>query len=344
MQITCYISKHVFPFISIWAIATLITINGRLCAQTRDLNNPPNEPEMISGNDSVCINDTTSYTIDLPLNCIANWYINGALQLDTGNILIHVWDQPGINTIEAIIICDTSSSPAGSAAIFVTDLPSVPGSISGDDNVCIASSYTYYTTIGENETCLWYVDGIIQISNTTSMSYYWTEIGNHTIEVFSENQCGISLPQNLEVLAFNYPEVYIGNDTTLYEGQTLLLDAGNPGSDFLWTTGDTTQTLLVSDPGTYGVTVSNSCGSAYDDIIVDFYTYIEEIATYPYIISKGIIYFTNEVASYSVFDLMGRSLIKNSKKEYFHMQEKGIYIVNIKTRSGKSFVSKVIMP
>jgi len=46
------------------------------------------------------------------------------------------------------------------------------------------------------------------------------------------------------------------------------LDAGNPGSTYLWSTGATTQTLLVSTSGTYSVTVTNACGSANDAVNV----------------------------------------------------------------------------
>ena len=55
----------------------------------------------------------------------------------------------------------------------------------------------------------------------------------------------------------------LGNDTTLMEGDTLLLDAGHPGSTFLWSDGTTGSTLQVDTTGTYWVRVTkgNDIGS-----------------------------------------------------------------------------------
>jgi hypothetical protein len=60
------------------------------------------------------------------------------------------------------------------------------------------------------------------------------------------------------------------------QGQTLILDAGNPGSDYLWSTGATTQTLPVSVTGTYSVNVSNFCGADADTIEVSVYVGLAE--------------------------------------------------------------------
>ncbi len=78
------------------------------------------------------------------------------------------------------------------------------------------------------------------------------------------------------VLVLYQPEVFLGNDTTIQQGQTLILDAGNPGSDYLWSTGETTQTLPVSVTGTYSVNVSNFCGADADTIEVSVYVGLAE--------------------------------------------------------------------
>lgn len=63
--------------------------------------------------------------------------------------------------------------------------------------------------------------------------------------------------------------VNLGNDTTLCFGNTLLLDAGNAGANFLWQDGSTNQTFNVSQTGTYIVAVSNGgCFVSHDTINV----------------------------------------------------------------------------
>lgn len=68
------------------------------------------------------------------------------------------------------------------------------------------------------------------------------------------------------------PVVNLGPDSTVCDGDSVVLDAGNPGSAFLWTpTLDTTQTIAVYTSGIYQVTASNACGSDSDavEIIVE---------------------------------------------------------------------------
>ena len=54
----------------------------------------------------------------------------------------------------------------------------------------------------------------------------------------------------------NVPDVEIGNDTILCQGQTLLLDAGTGYDSYLWNNGSVGPTLNVNSPGTYSVIVN----------------------------------------------------------------------------------------
>lgn len=66
------------------------------------------------------------------------------------------------------------------------------------------------------------------------------------------------------------PIVDLGPDTSICYGDEILLDAGNPGCTYLWSNGETTQTIEVSTEGNYAVTVTNAGGSDSDDINVFF--------------------------------------------------------------------------
>jgi hypothetical protein len=69
--------------------------------------------------------------------------------------------------------------------------------------------------------------------------------------------------------------VNLGNDTTI-TGTTHMLDAGHPGMNFLWSTGETTQMITIVNSGTYSVIVSDSSCSSYDTINVVFSNSIKE--------------------------------------------------------------------
>ncbi len=60
------------------------------------------------------------------------------------------------------------------------------------------------------------------------------------------------------------PVIALGNDTSLCPGFNTLLDAGYPGSTYMWCGGQTTQTVAVSSAGMYCVTVTdiNGCSDA----------------------------------------------------------------------------------
>ncbi|MEI7727706.1 MAG: M14 family zinc carboxypeptidase, partial [Bacteroidota bacterium] len=75
------------------------------------------------------------------------------------------------------------------------------------------------------------------------------------------------------IVASTAPVVNLGKDTTLCPWNTILLDAGNPGCTYLWSTGATTQTIVVDSTGIgYGsrdfrVNVTNSSGCTAKDTI-----------------------------------------------------------------------------
>lgn len=59
--------------------------------------------------------------------------------------------------------------------------------------------------------------------------------------------------------------VNIGVDTVLCPGDSVTLNAGNPGMSYLWSTGATTQTIIAKTAGTYTVTVRNAQGYPVTD-------------------------------------------------------------------------------
>jgi hypothetical protein len=67
------------------------------------------------------------------------------------------------------------------------------------------------------------------------------------------------------------PNVNLGPDVFMCNGQSVTLDAGNPGATYDWSTGATTQTITVSTTGIYWVTVTDANGSGYDEVVVYVY-------------------------------------------------------------------------
>ncbi|MBI4929414.1 MAG: T9SS type A sorting domain-containing protein [Bacteroidetes bacterium] len=80
-------------------------------------------------------------------------------------------------------------------------------------------------------------------------------------------ECGIHGSMMSGTFTVNVPpSVDLGADVT--QCVSALLDAGNPGSTYLWSDASTSQTLTVSSSGTYSVIATNMCGADTDTVMV----------------------------------------------------------------------------
>ncbi|MBW8051000.1 MAG: T9SS type A sorting domain-containing protein, partial [Cytophagales bacterium] len=59
----------------------------------------------------------------------------------------------------------------------------------------------------------------------------------------------------------------LGFDTIICTGDSIVLDAGNPGMQYSWSTPDTTQTITVDTSGTYSVQVTDVTGCFSSDTV-----------------------------------------------------------------------------
>ena len=116
-------------------------------------------------------------------------------------------------------------------------------------------------------------------------NYFWQDLStNTTYLVESDGQYWVIVTDEcLQVsdtinLGYLYPiDVDLGNDTTLCEGQHLLLSAETPFCDYVWQDGTTLSTYLVKYAGAYQVLVSNLCFSQTSDIDVSYQQCEQEI-------------------------------------------------------------------
>ncbi len=92
------------------------------------------------------------------------------------------------------------------------------------------------------------------------------DAGSYTIRLTVD--MGLSTEQQVcKEIEVSGSTVELGPDTSLCDGQNLLLNAGNGFQSYIWNTGELTQTITVSTSGTYSVQVSNSSGCLAEDSI-----------------------------------------------------------------------------
>ena len=108
-------------------------------------------------------------------------------------------------------------------------------------------------------------------TNTTYLvindGHYWVIVTDHCL--------GAS--DTIDVDYLHDFEVNLGTDTTLCEGDELVLSANLPFCTYRWQDGSTEPRFVVRQPGSYSVTVTNLCYSHNDDIDIDYEPCAQEL-------------------------------------------------------------------
>lgn len=188
---------------------------------------------------SICVGDPV--TLDGgpgPLGTTYQWNVGGA----TSQVVV-------ITTGGTYIASVTT--PGGCAAIdtvVVTNLPSPGVGLGADRTEC----GPYILDAGAGGT---------QYAWSNNMGTQTIALSNPgTYSVTVTNQFGCTFSDTVNIAVGTPPTVELGSDTLLCNGQSLPLDAGNPGSTYFWSTSATTQTISVSNGGKVFVTVTNQQG------------------------------------------------------------------------------------
>ena len=123
--------------------------------------------------------------------------------------------------------------------------------------LCCSSSY------------LWGFDdpgsGSSNIDTVQNTSHVFNSSGTYAVSLTLSDGCtNVVINKSVAIIA---PVVELGNDTSLCSPGSLTLDAGNSGASYLWSTGETTQTINVTSSDTFYVTVNFSFGCQASDTI-----------------------------------------------------------------------------
>jgi hypothetical protein len=108
--------------------------------------------------------------------------------------------------------------------------------------------------------------GYLWSDNSTGSTLNVTSSGQYIVTITDSSNCVYSDSILITVLC-PPSSLNLGEDTSITNGQLLTLDAGTGYVNYLWSTGDTTQTIHASTTGAYVVTVTDSNNCQYSDTI-----------------------------------------------------------------------------
>jgi hypothetical protein len=148
----------------------------------------------------------------------------------------------------------TCEGPRIAVTATINPIPVV--NLGSDITVCQGDPATF--NAGDFNAYLW-------DNGATTQTRTVTAAGTYYVTVTGAGNCKGS--DTVQLLNHPKPTVNLGNDTMICPGVTLTLNAGNPGMDYVWDNGSTTQTRAVSTAGTYSVTVTNEFDCSNSDMI-----------------------------------------------------------------------------
>lgn len=237
---------------------------------------------------------TTTYTL------VATDTASGCIMTDTSMIVVLGINSATVDLGNDTVLCTGnnvtlnagmgfSSYLWSTGATTSTIIVSSPGgnywvvgnNMCGSDNDTVAINYypANSLSLGPNMTICTGNSATLTATATGFTNYLWSTgatassivvntPGNYWVS--SNNVCG-SASDTVNISLMNPPVTNIGNDSILCVGNSLTLNAGSGFTSYLWSTGGTSASLVVSTGGTYWVTVGNMCGTFTDSVDINYY-------------------------------------------------------------------------
>lgn len=166
------------------------------------------------------------------------------ITVDTGGwYYITVSDGDGCFGVDSVLILDSAPSPG----------------ISGEPAICDGESTTL--NVGDWADIIWSTGEI-------TPSIVADTAGMYSVTV--TDQYGCQTETALEVVVSSNPDPDISGPNSFCLGGMATLDAGSGYATYNWSTSENTQTIEVTDGGTYYLTVTNTAGCiGYDTVTVN---------------------------------------------------------------------------
>ncbi len=224
---------------------TVTDNNGCSAQATVDITEYPVAPPQIAGTAAFCAGDSTALDAG-PAYQSYTWSDGSedqTLWVDVGGAY-------------AVTVTDANGCIASaSVQVLENDLPSVI--ISGSTSFCVGGATTL--NAGDGFAAYLWSDG------SQDQELVVDAPGNYEVTVVDDNGCensnSVSVTEDVEL------NPVVTGATAFCAGDTVALDAGAGYATYLWSDNSAGQTLAVSTPGDYGVTVTDATGCIGDTVV-----------------------------------------------------------------------------
>jgi gliding motility-associated-like protein len=265
------------PFTYAWS-------NG---ATTEDLSGVPAGTYSVTVTDAFGLVLSGSATVGQPEQVVVSIVANGPTEFCAGNSVTltanstsqgtYLWSNG--ETTQSIVV-----TTSGSYSVTITD----EGECSGTSAPVAVTVYENPVPVisagGPTEFC---DENSVILTSSQAVSYQWStgettqsitvaQSGSYTVTVTDGNGCvGTSAPVEVVVNNNPTPEVVADGPLAFCAGGSVILTAASNGNivSYLWSNGETTQSITVSTAGTYSVVVTdaNGCSGESNPVAVTVY-------------------------------------------------------------------------
>ena len=196
-----------------------------------------------------------------------------------------------LNTLVVTVINTSKGLPLPEAVPF--SINPVPGTLAysryycGNQPLCnsitisgpaaLCDSGTYHYSALRNPGCEAHVNWIMNASpdsvelvnaTDTSADLHIKKQGRYHLQAKIFGSCAwISDSMEIQAAITSHATLSLGPDTTICDGNQIILNAGDGFSAYKWQDGSTDSVFTVAQPGTYYVTVKAGCSNTYTDSI-----------------------------------------------------------------------------
>lgn len=101
-----------------------------------------------------------------------------------------------------------------------------------------------------------------------------TVSGTYSLTISDGCRTGVD---SIQVLIEEVGTIDLGPDVVLCNGETITLTTDPTNGSYVWQNNSIADTLLVTAPGTYMLTITNQCGSISDTVVIDYTTAVEPL-------------------------------------------------------------------
>jgi len=154
----------------------------------------------------------------------------------------------------------TSAAGCEASAEIILDVNPLITDLGPDVGLCIDETHQLTVAWPANYDVLW-------STGATSSSISVNASGTYSVLVEAPDGC--TSEDEVSVQFYDYPELDLGRDTAACAGFEIRLQAGDPGLEYVWSSGQLSREIYVTEPGIYSVEITNGYCYSLDTIEIE---------------------------------------------------------------------------